>query len=156
MQKRYQVSIFVYFVSEMRCFSIHQQAPKMWIIFSYDFPWAIIYSGSSSMTHVDIENISNCFFNNFFSLVSVRATSVLCLLGLGLGLGSILIYRLCSRLFASGNATQTPSLTARGRRRSSQSSLDENSDSRRLSPQVCLQHSDKWMIFQYKDAVLPA
>ncbi len=32
-------------------------------------------------------------------IFAVRATSLLCLLGLGLGLGSLLVYKFCTRLF---------------------------------------------------------
>ena len=45
----------------------------------------------------------------FSPLFSVRATSVLCLLGLGLGLGSLLVYRFCTRLFSSSSRTKTSS-----------------------------------------------
>ena len=48
--------------------------------------------------------------SNAFSLFSVRATSVLCLLGLGLGLGSLLVYRFCARLFNPTSRTKASSI----------------------------------------------
>ncbi len=55
-----------------------------------------------------------------FHIFSVRATSLLCLLGLGLGLGSIFIYRLCSRILCPTTIPRHITPSPRKRRHSLQ------------------------------------
>ncbi len=57
------------------------------------------------VTAIDVNHATRlAFMKQFLIAFPVRATSVLCLLGLGLGISSLIVYRFCSRLFTSSAA----------------------------------------------------
>ena len=106
-------------------------------------------------------NVCFCYDSNnlFYPLFSVRATSVLCLLGLGLGLSSLLVYRFCTRLFSSSRTKTSSSRNSKGHKTIAKSNgikaaasscnsrasclpvsataCNSGSDSEKTSPEVC-------------------
>ena len=63
-------------------------------------------------------NVCFCYdSNNYFILYfQYERQSVLCLLGLGLGLGSLLVYRFCTRLFSSSRTKTSSSRNSKGQK----------------------------------------